>query len=132
MSKIWPVERVLYSYMTNLGKLERLQRERARIMSVHGMQMEPNVGGAVVAPVERAFDELQRVDREIEETKILTVPVTRLIRDLPDELLYLLDSHYFKRRGWGEVWRKKGWSRWAGWRRKKELLRVAEEYLGPA
>lgn len=132
MSKIWPVERVLYAYMTNLAKLERLQRERGRIISVQGLQMDTNAGMGVAAPVERCFEQVQSLDRQIDALKELTIPVTRLVKDLPDDLLYLLDSHYFRKRGWGEVWRRKGWSRWAGWRRKKELLRVAEEYLGPA
>ena len=124
------IERILYSYFPNLGKIERLRRERAKLMSVHGMQMEQNVGNVIVAPVERYLHEVEQLDRQIEDLERVVIPVTRMIRDLPEELLYLLNQHYFKRKGWGEVWRRRGWSRWAGWRRKKELLRIAEEYLG--
>lgn len=126
------VEKVLYAYFENLAKQERIQKELKKLMSVHGMQMERNVGDVVVDPVSRRMEQVERLEAELEEVKRWTVPITRLIRDLPEELLYLLNGHYFKQKGWGELWRKKGWSRWAGWRRKKELLRRAEEYLGAA
>lgn len=125
------VERILYTYFENLGKIERIQREIKKLMSVHGMQMEKNVGDTVIDPVARRMERLESLEIELQELEAVTVPVTRLIRDLPEELLYLLHQHYFRRKAWGEVWRRKGWSRWTGWRRKKELLRVAEEYLGP-
>ncbi|MBQ9526888.1 MAG: hypothetical protein IJR68_04690 [Fretibacterium sp.] len=124
------IEKVLYSYFENLGKMERIQRDISRLASVHGLQMEKNVGDVIVDPVARRMDHVEKLESELEELKRWTVPVTRLVRDLPDELLYVLDQGYFRRRPWMEIWRRKGWSRWAGWRRKKELLRMAEKYIG--
>ena len=90
------------------------------------------MGNVIVDPVSRRMDDVERMERELEELRDKVRPVTQLIRDLPDDLLYLLEGHYFRKRGWGELWRRKGWSRWTGWRRKKELLRIAEEYVSAA
>lgn len=125
------VERILYAYFENLGKMERIQREIKKLMSVHGMQVGKKGGDVVGDPVARRMERIESLEWELQELEAVTVPVTRLIRDLPEELLYLLNQHYFKRKAWGEIWRRKGWHRQTGWRRKKELLRVAEEYLGP-
>ena len=123
------VEKVLYSYFADLAKIERLKRDIARLISVHGAQMELNVGNVIVDPVARRMDDVERMEKELGELKERVRPVTQLVRDLPDELLYLLDGHYFRKKGWGMLWRRKGWSRITGGRRKKELLRLAEEYV---
>ena len=123
------VEKILYSYFENLAKQERIQKELKKLMSVHGMQMEKNVGDVIVDPVARRMDEVERLEAELKKIERWTVPVTRLVRDLPEELLYLLNGHYFRRQQWKALRRKKGWSEAKCWRKKKELLRVAEEYL---
>ena len=123
------IERILYAYFENLAKMERIQREIKKLMSVHGMQMEKNVGDVVIDPVARRMDEVERLEMELEKLKNVTLPVTKLIRDLPDELLYVLDKRYFKRKPWKTMRREKGWSEATMWRRKKDLLRAAGEYL---
>ena len=124
------VEEMLYGYLTNVAKIAWLRDQLSSLVSVHGAQMEQNVGkGVVVSPVELVVEEKIRIEDQIRALQKRTAPIETLLRILPHDLALVLIERYFLRCPWRKIAQQKGWSRTTLWRHKKMLLRITKEHL---
>lgn len=127
---IQPVEKHLYTYFENLALIERLEKEIENTLSVYGQNLQPQTTAGSKSPVEKRFELVQPMQRQVEKIKREIEPVMLLIRDLPLELTDLFYMHYYRKIRWLDIAKIRKISRITLWRRKNRLLKLAKKYLG--
>ena len=141
------IEECLQDYPANLTRIEVLRRDlevlrastdvKGHMLSALG---ESRKKRAPSDPVHEYVAKIERLEFEIERLDRITMPITRMIKDLKspyalkgslnDDFIKVLGLYYFGRNTMDIVLKSGGWSRATFFRRKKELIKLTQDYLG--
>ena len=130
------VEKCLWDYRKNEERLKELKETQNSLMSVHGQSYGLHSVNGVSDPVSKVVGKVIYLEKKMQKTGELVMPVRRLTADLSkcvDErsmLLWILLLRYFRHKTKHEVKRELGLSGSTLYRRTLELLKLAGSYFG--
>lgn len=138
------VKRCLREYPENLKKIKRLKDDLIYLEAMtdvtgqqyHKVFLKTNHSDPVVKYIEK----LEAVEEKIENLKRVTEPITQMIKNLTKfyslegslnfDLMKILELHFFKHISTEVAYDVLGWSRMSFFRKKDEVVRLAQKYLG--
>ena len=140
------IEECLQDYPANLSRIDVLRRDLSVFRASTDVQAQ-NYSAAKNAPKTKHSDpvhdfvaKIERFEKEIERLERITTPITRMIQDLKSpyalegslnsDFIKILGLHYFGRNPLPIVLESGNWSRATFFRKKKKLLKLAQDYLG--
>lgn len=129
------VERCLWDYRANLGKLEQLKYEIKNLRSVRGHSYEAHVQYGASDAVADVVHKILVMEKRIQKTEGDTEPVKRLKRDFEAGAYHekymreILDMRYLEHRTVESIMRVLHISQPTYWRGKDALLHLACKYF---
>ena len=126
----------LWRYGYDVRRLEVLRRELSGLMSVRGHSYEAHSVNGVSDPVTEVVHRRMKVEKRISRIEERVLRVERLKEYLPLEgtetyqMREILRLRYRMHERVVDVMRKMGITKTTYWRRNRELLRLADKYLG--
>ncbi len=129
------VEKCLWDYNKNEERLKELKETQEGLMSVHGQSYEAHSVNGVSDPVSQVVGKVIYLEKKMQKTGELVLPVRRLTADLSSciddrsMLLWILFLRYFRHKTKHEVKRELGLSGSTLYRRTLELLKLAGSYF---
>ena len=126
----------LWRYGYDVRRLEVLRRELSGLMSVRGHSYEAHSVNGVSDPVNEVVHRRLKVEKRISRIEERVLRVERLKEYLPLEgtetyqMREIVRLRYRMHERVVDVMRKMGITKTTYWRRNRELLRLADKYLG--
>lgn len=136
-------EKCLYEYKKNLARREILLDDLRALQKSGDVKAQQyvfnfSIRGAHSDPVEAHYMRIENLEKQIENLRRITEPITKMLRDLrgasfsnrKKAMLLILELYYFKGCPIEYVARKIRYGRSLFFELKRELVYLAMEYLG--